>query len=897
MKSFACIWLSLILTIQPAAAQDAVRINLRDQLYSGMGGTVVIPISVMRDMVYAASNSPAGRNLHDAVVQVSPYTQLIKGDELIKKLQNDISVLRQSATSASFQQTSGSTDLVAEFSTASSDLTFVNLQHDLQRVATTKLDTLMNLHRALAPIQAGAIKAIIADYNNPAARSAALLQSGAAGKQLQVLLGRASSDHIDVATLQEQGDVILKSLNSQARALLGTVPTQEASIVAFYKHLADISSATAQSLRIVGSQQLPNLSTQQGLALLGALGVMNTSRDAFADALHRTDQQHHDLADNLTDGVTQLVSRWDTIPKDLAKSNFNAESLANGFQNLVGQLQGRQLPGVPALAMTLSAAGVFSAGSPLAQTSLAVTDLMSRKGDYTNAATGLISTLSTLNKAGISIPGIQQLGPVLSTANSILRAAGPLGTIAGLASGFSAFNLIGGLGGLGGGGGDEAVTQALAQINQKLDVMDRKLDRVIDGLEKLDDKITLYHDQEMHALEGITFEVVRTHELLTLTIHQQVQAPCLRATNPNDPDPLAQLNLCINAINNAFPGRPPLKEPPTALAFEKNVGDYNLTNPLEQTALDRWKLELQFRADLSKLLAKSDCQGLMYPSSDLEKVEHQYVKYSEGRTSSNCGLILQTSLVEPGITANYINWQQDAIAASAQLPRKDAIAWWQKNSQGLRELWEAKELPLLDQAIAQQAGISGDVLLPLLSKKLDDALDNAAGMAELKKVWAANGLLAENIARYWIWNKIRNGGQPEADAERSRFFRTLYSFAWESGDDAYWKLLTKSSKAVRYFVRPPSSSDSAGEDQPVTWMIQFGDLAPVAMAAPSEMNLLEVRWPSSLTDLVQARERVLEVLTGTELVEQTWRANASSARDILEAATVGTPKKQISKWR
>ena len=78
----------------------------------------------------------------------------------------------------------------------------------------------------------------------------------------------------------------------------------------------------------------------------------------------------------------------------------------------------------------------------------------------------------------------------------------------------------------------------------------------------------------------------------------------------------------------------------------------------------------------------------------------------------------------------------------------------------------------------------------------------------------------------------------------------------------------------------------------MVWNVKFKDLAPVQMANPTEMNLLELRWPSVLVQVVNARNTVLDALGGMTLVESSFADTShKDLKNILEAFLVSSPEK------
>lgn len=879
----------------------------RDTLLDQIPPGVALPIPVFRELFYrTASTSSKWANIHEIIVSSGSFRQLPDAEAFVKKMETDSFLLRNDILSASIERFGGTDALASELSLATGDRSFVDLERDLQKVAADRLSDLKELQRRLAPLKGSAIQTLVGSIGDVQQRSAALAQAQKAGQEILQTLAKPYLAATDLKTMQEQASTITKTLTDPAQKLLALVPNKEAELRAYYKNLADLSSGLNEQIGRIAPGQFPKLTLPQSVKLMESLGAIGNAHDGLISAISAKDKEGRDLLGQVQAGVKTLTASWDALPKSVS-GDPRTELLVSGFRGFASAIQGEHLPGLPALASTLSAAGVFpqSTASALGQASISINALMSKKGDYANAAMGLLGTLSDLDAAHVPVPGIKQLAPVIGTATSILRAAGPLTTVLGFASGFSAFSMLGGLGGLGG-GSDAAVQEALNQIKAKLDVMDRKLDEVLSDLRKLDDKITQYHLEEMHALEGLMFEAVRTHDLLAKK--ESIRTPCERAKGADESpqDRQAQLDRCLDKVKDTYAGDPPLKEVPTELSFEWNVRNYDLPQPLKETALDRLRQEISSRQGLVSLIKHTDCQGLMYPSSDLEELERRYNEYGRREGVSNCTEMLTGNLIEPGIMARYINWEQDALLATATQPQAIAIKFWRDNWTGLRDRLTLKELPLLNQAIAQQSGISGDLLIPELSELLDKSMTDEKIRADLHTVWSANGLLAENIARYWVWKKIKDARRPTAGTDQKpgskpdRWLRTLYAFAWESGDESYWRLITRSPAGVTFMPRPSPPPDPNKTPTP-KWTIQFPGLDPVSMPEPASTNLLELRWPTSLSALVQARERVLEMVSGTEYVQKTWTRDArtgamdtKTAKDLLEAfATAPAPTSVI----
>ena len=918
LAQFVRLALVFILVASQVTAQNDqnVRRLVRTQLYAGINEAVradqsfSIPLSVLRQLVDQRLSDAAWQDVRTVAIKETPYTQLDTGEALLRTISTELAVVRQTAIAESLSGISSSTIFQSDISLIPSDTTLNKLQRDLQASAASNFHALVVFQSKLSPIQAAAVKEVIADFDSNGNRAEILKQATDAGHQITELLKEPS---LDASKLNAQAVSVLKELNDKTRMFLGSSPTVEPQLRSYCQKLADLASIIGQPGTPPKGTALPNLpklTPELSVGFLQSIVQLHDAHAAFSNALNN---EGATLAEGLQNGIGvlnggwgQLVDAVNKVTPPTAGQNIlpdqikNLQPFISDFNSLNNILKGDQPLGVPQLSRALTAVGVLPQGTVLIQASTALSDIVARKGDYTSAVTGVLSTLSVLNQNGISIPGMQQLAPVLSTANSILKAAGPLTTIAGFASGLSAFSLIGGLGGLGG-GGDDAIAGALSQINAKLDMINSKLDTVLVDLNKLSEQIAKDHAEEMNALEAIGWDVARTYKLIVLELHDQVGKPCLRASDPTEVDRQAQLDKCENALADIYATRTPLSDPPKELTFETNL--VSLEKSTGDTSLGQFKQELTFRRDLSNLLATTDCQGLVYPSSDFDQLRYKVDSYGSSDNARQCASLLQSNLLEPGVVSQYVTWEQNALAATPRLGQQQAVGWWQRNGAALKDRWANKELPLLNLAIIQQTAVSGDILLRELTAAVDEAFSNDDKLAALHKIWNTNGVLPENIARYWLWSNMKglNGGVPNGDTAQSQsdahqqWRRTLYAFAWESGDDRYWYLLTKADPSkVRFALTPRNIVKPDGTDgKEMIWTIQFRDLDPVPMPRPSETNLLEFRWPSTLVQLVSARDQILEALGGMGYVEQAWAKsdNKETAKNLLEVLIITAPKK------
>jgi hypothetical protein len=231
----------------------------------------------------------------------------------------------------------------------------------------------------------------------------------------------------------------------------------------------------------------------------------------------------------------------------------------------------------------------------------------------------------------------------------------------------------------------------------------------------------------------------------------------------------------------------------------------------------------------------------------------------------------------------YVTDEQNALNATATLGILKATNWWKDNGPQVRARWTNHELPILNQAVAQQAIVSGDVLIPTFAKFLDDG----SSKDKLTQVWNDKGVFKENVVRYWIWSHMKD----------QTWIRTLYSFAWNSADDTYWYRLfcpqDGSTCAIRGSVHfTPKSIKTTKPDGTTVderiWTVAFGTLpGEVNMPKPSEMNTLQLVWPLTLTKIVQTREQLLSGVTGMQLVQQLWQSNnPDQIKNMLESVAV-----------
>lgn len=732
---------------------------------------------------------------------------------------------------------------------------FANLQAALEANARVRIpDNVKRIQAAASAVRIAATRAILPGT----ATKELLLGTKDASRELDKLVNSgtaAAGNSLDVA--RAKAETIVANLSNEAQTYFSSLPDG----IGKYREIAAVGIGLADSLTT--QTRVTAVKVEDALKLVNHFGDFERAQD---DLVANFAKQSQAVQDSLSKDLDDAQKAWPRLLNDaLAARGTQGQipeevkrvaSFAEQFSQLRDVLQGRtQGLGTPA------AVAMLNFG--IAQTHLASPELVQNlaalattKGDYASAALGLASSLGLHPP-----PEIQSALPLLSTAAMFMTGAGPLAAISGLAGGGGALSFLGGFGGGKDYSADFAKIEAeLAQINQRLDRIENKLDA-------LAQQIKADHQEVMSALEAISFDVARTHELLLSQDHIALRRPCLLAINsPAQVDPIEAVTNCDKQLDGVLLA----EDTPTLFTLETNL----VTAGLKDSALAASTREKFARATLSKLARGNDCGGLFYPSSTIDDLTMK----SQASTSkpTECDEIMtKRKLLEPGIVSLYVNEEQDALLASYR--SKTGAAWWSQHADSVRRRWN-HELQLLDDAVAQQTIMVGDVVLPQLAKVIEAGGDLSA----VTGIWGetTGGILAENVARYWMHQKIGNNTAA----------RTLYGTAWYSNDERFWYALTGAAPdKVRFSQEVVKRTLPNGETQEEkTWFVTFTGLAKVPLPQPKEWMHFELRWTNALTDLVDSRRRLIDEMSGMDYL--TGLRRTGKALDLLQVFALATSK-------
>jgi hypothetical protein len=664
-----------------------------------------------------------------------------------------------------------------------------------------------------------------------------------------------------LATAKAKTREILVALNPEAQKALKGLPEK----LDTYRQIASIGAGLVATL----PGRVPKGVVPLDEALRQAASFGQFER-AQADLVNDFASQSRAVQASLSTDLDACQAAWPVLLQDALAAAAQAEpgkgipeeikrvaSFTQQFSQLQDVLQGRiQGLGNPAAVAMLSfGIGQTHLASPMLVQNLAA--LATTKGNYASAALGLASSL------GINPPpALQSALPLLTTAASFMTGAGALSAISGLAGGGGLLSFAGGFGG---GGPDYSANFArieaeLAQINQRLTAIEQKLD----GLER---EIRADHEQVMSALEAIGFEVARTQSLLLSTLHSARLEPCKSAMmRPKSEDVTQDVKDCDTQLDRLLTGN----DTPPIFTLEQNLTTKDLKDNARQ-ALDRQK---SARAILSKLKRGKDCGGLYYPSATVDDLWAK--SHASSFSAVGCdALMTKPQLLEPGIVSTYVNVEQAAMLASYRSAK--AIQFWSDRGDSIRRRW-VRELALLDDASAQQTIMIGDLVLP----EIVEAIESKTNLASIQQLWGVEtpSILAENVARFWMWKKLGGGAAA----------RATYGFAWNADDARFWYAATKTTPDEATF-----SSDIVNKVLPdgtsrneTVWFISFPGLLKVPLPAPKEWMHFELRWTNALTELVTTRRRLLDEISGMEYLDNLRRTGKTM--DLLQIFALAEPE-------
>jgi hypothetical protein len=174
---------------------------------------------------------------------------------------------------------------------------------------------------------------------------------------------------------------------------------------------------------------IKNLKPADSIKLLMNLGRLEQAQQSFQKQILASANQ---LQANLDTGISQISNGWDT----LIKGALNAEvkdgvlpaeikrlaPFVQDFGSVKEMLGTGASPSVSQLSGLLFSSGLISQNGGLGQAAEAATSIMQLKGDFSSAASGVLSTALNLSKSGVPIPGLREAVPLLSSASSIVQA-------------------------------------------------------------------------------------------------------------------------------------------------------------------------------------------------------------------------------------------------------------------------------------------------------------------------------------------------------------------------------------------------------------------------------------------------------------------------------------------
>jgi hypothetical protein len=894
-RALLALFLSWVLALQSGAqekvpikaASDSPQVSvgeLRQRLYQAFeqhmrAGDVSVPWTVLNALVQQQMNNVESKAVRLTLFKNSSLASPIKAEELVASMRAEMAQIQV----GQLQSIGLSTALASDTDLGPQNNVAYQFSAALQTSTKTAFSQIKEFEQGLATTRNAALSRVLSDSATPQI----LGQAQAAATELQNVLARAQLSANDLKALQAGGDRILNCLKKDATVGLGAIPVEVGGARAYYEKLADLAASFPGQVSNA-RRTLAGLTTDRSVDLLTGLGHLKMAQQVFSGQIAQNAEL---LRTGLQNGINQLNGGWDKLLSAALNAPITDGVLpaevkrlapfVKDFANLKEML-GRGTPSSASeISEVLFTSGIISKNSGVGQAASAVSTIMQLKGNYSNAASAVLDTVSKLNSAGVPIPGLKEAAPLLSSATSIIQAAGPLLALTGFGAGFSAFSA---LGGFGGGGSDNSAQ--FAAIQQQLSVINAKLDQVLTKLDALDKKITAQHEQVMNALEALGFDVERTRDILVNSVvHQTVRGPCRAAAEASDGTLREQhINVCNDHLQQLYAAN----DIPGILTLKANL----VTQSLKQSALDKFRQELTIRQILVSFATDLDCGGLDYPSHDIDNLNRKLARYTARSGESSCSLlVLGAPLLEPGILEEYVANEQDALNATALLGRGKALNWWHDNGAQVRGRWTNHELPILNQAIAQQAIVSGDLLLPSFAKFLDDGSE----LDKVTQVWNDRGVFAENVVRYWIWTRLQS----------QTWMRTLYSLAWNSQNDQYWSRIfcqpNQADCGVKNGVhfsqeQVKTVKEDGSESNEMAWFATFGNLPKVLMPKPSEMYTLELRWPATLTTVVASRDRLLSASGGMEFVSQLWDADDAvrvRTKNILEGLAVSGFKQQV----
>jgi hypothetical protein len=506
--------------------------------------------------------------------------------------------------------------------------------------------------------------------------------------------------------------------------------------------------------------------------------------------------------------------------------------------------------------------------------------------------------------AGV-VPALAPLSDTFNKFAPIMQAAGPLLALSSFASplGFVQLaGMFGGGGGLFGGGHDDSAQ--LAAINQALIQISAQLNTISKQLDALQKQIQQNQIQIMDALESISYDVNRLHDLLLGDLLGRTFGPCQRFKSdvdsgtaqfvyPASPkldlraesSPLANVTKCDTGLSDFM-------KTDQGRTLRRAIYNVPTTNVSRDNALS--KLKSAAKTFQNSPSAKNACLNLMLGAISLHDVDNPPAKPpATDDQKSLCRTILNVNeMLDPVVLSYMISVEQEMSDDSTRFGVAAATSdfWTQAQRNQLLGRWNA-ELRELNIAIAQHALLGGDATLPDWGIRLYDAEHLNDDEVELLK---GNQILSVNAARYWLWHDapVKKGDKALPRPVPLVDEQPVYSFAYHACDPEFMALATheeekwfQTTDDVTYQIKdgivveedaqkpkgPCPTTDSGSNESSSRWCANFTKIGCVEMPTPSEYSTHELRRSSSLESLLQARETLLILMETTLLTQELFK--------------------------
>ena len=612
----------------------------------------------------------------------------------------------------------------------------------------------------------------------------------------------------------------------------------------------------------------------------------------------------HDLVSDNWDSLYQSVATAtgkEGMPPELVRA-AGVVHVVNDFSRLMqGGFDQTTLPSdmVEGLALIAKQGGDAKTVDSLVGGYKAITDA---KASAFQTGGAVLASL-----AGV-VPALAPLSDTFNKFAPVMQAAGPLMALSSFASpaGFLQLaGMFGGGGGLFGGGHDDS--EQLAAINRALIQISAQLNAISKQLDALQKQIQQNQMEIMDALESISYDINRLHDLLLGDLLGKTFGPCQKFKNDVDtlrnpfvyPAPLngdlrANSSPLSNIIN-CDTGLTDFMKTDQGRTLRRAIYNVPTTNVSRDNALNKLKAAANtFQRSPS---AKDACLNLMLGAASLHDIDIPLSKPpSTEDQKSLCRSILNVNeLLDPVVLSYMVSVEEEISQDSAKFGIDAATRefWTARQRNQLLGRW-GDELRELNMAIAQHSLLGGDATLADWGVKFFDADHLAGDEVELLK---GNQILAVNAARYWLWHDApaKKDDKPMPRAEPSLENQSMYSFAYHSCDAEFMALATDKDKAwfqatddVTFQLKdgkiveqdlakprgPCPTTDDGKNKASSRWCANFAMLGCIELPTPLEYSTHELRRSSSLESLLQARDTLLTLIETTLLTQELFKADA-----------------------